>query len=360
MKVVIKIGTQSILSDNGEVLDSVLSNIVDQIARLQKNGHHVVLVSSGAVGSGRHVARAFLGREYGSSIGEKQVLAGLGQHELMHNYSLLFKKYGMLAAQLLLTKQDFHTRQHYLNIARLMREILGHNNIIPIINENDSVSIEELMFTDNDELAGLIAAQLGADMLVILTSVKGVYDGHPDDPNSKIVSIINPKEKWQQVPAIKTAQGRGGMVSKLSTARKISALGITTHIAHAQEKDVIIRIVDGEEIGSKVLPFKKKSKIKSWIAYSSGKNNGSIKINNCLYEIIAGQDKVVSILPVGIEKCSGDFEKGDLIDILAPNGNKIGIGIAKYGAAKLKDFLGSKGQPIFIHCDHLYIENNAL
>lgn len=360
MRIVIKVGTQSILSQTGEIRDGVLLSIVKQITELQKTGAHLVLVSSGAVGSGRRVSRELLGREYGSSIGEKQLLASLGQHELLHAYSMLFKKHGILSAQLLLTKQDFHTRQHYLNIARLLREILEHNNIIPIINENDSVAIEELMFTDNDELAGLIAAQLGADKLIILTSVKGVYDGHPDDPNSKVIPIINPEEKHHQVSVIKTAHGRGGMVSKLSTAQKMSALGISTHIAHIDEPEVIVRIANGESLGTTILPFKKKSSTKRWIAFNCSKNNGRVQINTCLEQIIERKDRIISILPIGIEKCTGDFEKGDLVNIIGPNGNKIGIGIAKYGSKKLRDYLGLKNKPVFIHYDHLYIETKMV
>lgn len=358
MKIVIKVGTQAILSETGLIRDGVLSSIVKQIAELQKTGAHVVLVSSGAVGSGRRVARELFEREYGTSIAEKQLLASLGQHELIHTYSVLFKKYGILSAQLLLTKQDFHTRQHYLNIARLLREILAHSNIIPIINENDSVAIEELMFTDNDELAGLIAAQLGADKLIILTSVKGVYDGHPNDPNSKVIPIINPQEKHHQVSVIKTAHGRGGMVSKLSTAQKMSALGISTHIAHVDEADGIVRIANGESLGTHILPFKKKSSTKRWMAFSCSKSNGRIQINACLEKIIEAKEKIVSILPVGIEKYMGEFEKGDLVDIVASDGSKMGVGIAKYGSKKLDPYLGHKNKPVFIHYDHLYIEHS--
>ncbi len=358
--IIIKVGTQSILSQTGMIRDGVLPSIVKQIAELQKTGAHLVLVSSGAVGSGRRVSRELFGREYGNSIAEKQLLASLGQHELLHTYSTLFKKYDILSAQLLLTKQDFHTRQHYLNIARLLREVLDHKNIIPIINENDSVAIEELMFTDNDELAGLIAAQLGADKLIILTSVKGVYDGHPDDPNSKIIPIINPEEKHHQVSAIKTAHGRGGMVSKLSTAQKMSTLGICTHIAHIDEPDVIVRIANGEPLGTTILPVKKKSSKKRWIAFSCSKNNGRIQINPCLEQIIERKEKITSILPVGIEKCTGEFEKGDLVDIIGQNGNKIGVGIAKYGSNKLHPLLGLKNKPVFIHYDHLYIDTKPI
>ncbi|TAL59754.1 MAG: glutamate 5-kinase, partial [Legionella sp.] len=192
MKVVIKVGTQSILASDGAPCEPVMLHLVEQIVGLQKAGHHVVLVSSGAVGYGRKVAQEF-GGQLGQSLGEKQVLASLGQHELMTVYARLFKAHQLMVSQLLLTKQDFQTRNHYLNIARLLQVILDHKNIIPIINENDSVAIEELMFTDNDELAGLIAAQMNADKLIILSHIAGVFSGDPSQENAKLITTINPE-----------------------------------------------------------------------------------------------------------------------------------------------------------------------
>ena len=315
----------------------------------------MVLVSSGAVSSGRKVARQQLGRQYGTSIGEKQLLASLGQHELINIYSALFKEYNILVSQLLLTKQDFQTRQHYLNIARLLRELLEHKNIVPIINENDSVAIEELMFTDNDELAGLIAAQMNADKLIILSNVKGVYSGHPDVEGSEFIPIIHTEEDWPEISSIKSTHGRGGMSSKLGTARKMSKLGITTHIAGFDEPQVLTRIIALEQLGTTILPSKKKSNIKRWIAYNIDKQTGSISINHCLFDILKENKRVISILPVGIEQCTGNFKKGDLVEIRSRDGLKIGLGIAKYDANKLCECLGQKDQPEFMHYDHLHI-----
>lgn len=355
MKVVIKVGTQSILSQDGTPYEPIMLHLVEQIVALQKIGHHVVLVSSGAVGSGRKVAHQLLGREFGSSLGEKQVLASLGQHELMHVYSTMFKKYNILASQLLLTKQDFHTRHHYLNIARLLRVILEHKNIVPIINENDSVAIEELMFTDNDELAGLIAAQINADKLIILSNVEGVFTGDPAQPQSKLISVINPEEGWPEVSAHKSIHGRGGMVSKLGTSHKMSDLGITTHIASIDTPDVITRLLAQETLGTTILPSKKKSNIKRWMAYNSDKKMGTISINSCLLDILREGKRAISILPVGIVHCTGDFKKSDLVEIVTEEGKKIGIGIAKYDANKLNMLLGQKDKPEFIHYDHLHL-----
>jgi len=354
MKLVIKVGTQSILADDGTPLESVMLNLVEQIVKLYHDGHEIVLVSSGAVGSGRKIARELFKREFGKSIGEKQLLASLGQHELIHLYAKLFKPHKILVSQLLLTRQDFQTRQHYLNISRLLHEIIEHKNIIPIINENDSVSVEELMFTDNDELAGLIAAQMNADKLIIISNVKGVYTTHPTDPNAQLIPVINPNQGWPEVSTAKSTHGRGGMTSKLAMSRKMSALGITTHIVSNDDPAVITKLVAGEPLGTTILPAKKKSNIKRWMAYTADKH-GSIFVNTGLYEILKKNERVISILPIGIEHCDGNFKKGDLVEVLGPNGEKVGVGLAKYDTNRLKSYLGKKDQPEFIHYDYLHI-----
>jgi glutamate 5-kinase len=355
MKLVIKVGTQSILSAEGTPFEPIMRHLVEQIVLLQEAGHHVVLVSSGAVSSGRKVARQMLGREYGGSLGEKQVLASLGQHELMRVYASMFQEHNILTSQILLTKQDFQTRKHYLNISRLLREILEHKNIVPIVNENDSVAIEELMFTDNDELAGLIAAQMNADKLIILSNVEGVYTGHPDNPDSKLIHVIDPKHGWPDVSCAKSTHGRGGMISKLGTAQKMSSLGIKTHIASINQPSVITRIMEQDELGTTVLPSKKKSNIKRWIAYHRDQKTGHIVINDCVLSILLENKRVISILPVGIKECHGDFKKGDMIEIVSPDGQIIGLGIAKYDALKLREYLGQKAKPELIHYDYLHI-----
>jgi glutamate 5-kinase len=355
MKIVIKVGTQSILAQDGTPFEPVMQGLVEQIVQLLREEHFVVLVTSGAVGSGRKVARELLGREYGTSLAEKQVLASIGQPTLMQLYAAMFHRYRILAAQILLTKQDFHTRQHYLNIARLLREISNHKNIVPIINENDSVAIEELMFTDNDELAGLIAAQINAEKLIILSNVAGVYDVHPSDPSAKIIPLIDPEKEWPEASAIKSTHGRGGMMSKLATAKKMANLGITTHVASVDHPSAILRLIVGESLGTTILARKKKSNIKRWMAYSNDRQAGSIMVNSCLVEILQEKERVLSILPVGITKCMGLFKKGDLVEIINPQGEKIGIGIAKYDVNRLNEYLGKKDKPEFIHYDHLHI-----
>lgn len=355
MKLVIKVGTQSILSADGSPIYSILNNLVTQIIELKNQGHQVILVSSGAVGSGRNLAKDSLGKKYGNTVGEKQLLASIGQPELMNLYSNLFKNEKILIAQLLLTKQDFHTRQHYLNIARLLTELLKQKNILPIVNENDSVAIEELMFTDNDELAGLLAGQINADFLILLTNVDGVFSAHPSEPDSKLINTIDPNLDWPKVSAVKSKLGRGGMVSKLDTAKKMSSLGINTAIANVNAESIISKIINKETVGTLIRASKRKSNIKRWIAFSAKASLPSIIINDNLTNLLRNANRVMSILPVGIVDFHGECKKGDLIDILNTNDEKIAVGLARYDFLKLQDYLGLQAKPAFIHYDHLHI-----
>lgn len=357
MKIVVKIGTQSILSAHGVPSEQVMRSVAEQITALQHQGHKIVLVSSGAVGFGRKLACNSLGKSYGASIVEKQVLASLGQHQLMHMYTQLFAEHGVLTSQLLLTKQDFYTRQHYLNVSRLITEILAQRHIMPIVNENDTVAIEELMFTDNDELAGLIAAQIGADKLIVLSHIDGVYTTKPQGGSkAQIITTIRRETDWPRISGTKSIQGRGGMISKLNTARKVSRLGIVTHIASIQEPQIIKRLVTtNETIGTTVLASAKKSNIKRWIAYATPKKVGKITVNEKFLSILQDHQRVVSILPVGIKSYCGDFSRGDVVEVCGPNHRVIGMGIVRYGADRLGKFIGHKKKPALIHYDYLHI-----
>ncbi len=253
MKIVVKVGTQAILAPDGNILEAIMKTLVEQLVELKALDHQVVLVTSGAVASGRYVAREMLHKEFGDSVGERQLLASLGQHVLLNAYANWFKPFGIATSQILLTRQDFLTPEHTSNIDRLIRGLLATDRVIPIINENDSVAIEELMFTDNDELAGLIAAQMNSDKLIILSSIAGVFDGPPDAPSSKLIPVLEPDmTHWPVVSASKTPQGRGGMLSKLDTSRKVSSLGITTHIASVREPSILARLLKGELIGTTI------------------------------------------------------------------------------------------------------------
>lgn len=358
MKVVIKVGSQAIISPDGVVLENIITNIIRQIVALQKQGIQVILVSSGAVALGRILAKKIAKRSYENSIADKQLLASLGQPRLMAIYASICETHELMVSQLLLTKYDFQTKRSYTNILRLLQKSMSQSNVLTIINENDSVAVEELMFTDNDELSGIIAAQIGADKLLLLTSIDGVYDKNPEDPEARLIPIINLNDKHIHTSGAKTILGRGGMSSKLGTARKMASVGIMTHIANTTEKDIILRLVNEDEnIGSRIIPERKKTGRKKFLAFGQSIAAAKITINDCLISVLTNEQSCVSILPIGIVKFDGDFVKGDLIEIVDKHSKKIGIGVARYNAQKLAGYIGNKNKPAFIHYDYLHIES---
>lgn len=244
-RIVVKIGTKALSKENGRIDESVLGDLVNQIAQIKKGGAQVILVTSGAVGSGRSLLKLSGKTE---TIPDKQVFAAIGQVKLMATYSKLLSKLGFLCAQVLVTKEDFRDKEHYQNMRNCFLNML-RDNVIPIVNENDVVAIRELVFTDNDELAGLIAKQLKADAVIILSSVDGMLDN-----NLKVIPEISYKDiasAQKYVTKNKTASGRGGMVSKFATAKKLAALGATVYIANGKKRGVLLDILSGRQVGTK-------------------------------------------------------------------------------------------------------------
>ncbi len=357
---VIKVGTQTLTTPAGLLDVSLLADLIAQIVTLKQQGHFVVLVSSGAVSTGRSLLANRSPLQTNNVINEKQILAAIGQTYLMQAYQKILDRHAMQSAQILLTKQDFITRHHYQNIAHLFESLRQQAFILPIVNENDSVAIQELMFTDNDELAGLLAAQLSADRLILLTNVDGVYDRAPSQPDASIIPVIDPANKnMPSLTAEKSALGRGGMQSKLTTARKMSGLGITTHIANGRTPHIMTRLVNDEAVGTTILPQRKKSSVKRWLAITPqtqdhGLMTPNVTANVCLAEQLRDPDKTLSILPVGIIGVTGEFTKGDRVHVLSEDLELLAIGLARYDSATLISRLGQQKQPVFLHTDTLY------
>ncbi len=256
-RVVVKIGSQTIVDNSGALNVSWLSDLMRQITELKQAGFDIVLVSSGAVASGSGLTSTHKPLSCNSEVAKRQILASLGQAKLIETYNGLLLKHGLLASQILLTKQDFKTKEHYHNITLLFLELLAQNHILPIVNENDTVAITELMFTDNDELAGLVATLVRAEALVILTNVAGIYDRNPSDPDARVIRSINAqKNKWPKITASKSELGRGGMQSKLATAKRMAKAGIRTHIASASEPDCLTGLLRHarSDVGTTILP----------------------------------------------------------------------------------------------------------
>jgi glutamate 5-kinase len=213
------------------------------------------------------------------------------------------------------------------------------------------------MFTDNDELAGLVSAMMNTDMLIILTNVDGIYDGDPDLPGTAIMSTYDPKRIDPSAISTrkKSGFGRGGILTKCQTSEKIAGMGIPVHIANGRTEDIILRILKGEEIGTRFPAKKITSSFKKYMAHAYEEPKGKVVINQGAKEVLLSPLKAHSLLPVGIVEVIGTFKKGDIVRIVDEKDKEVGLGLARYNDKKAKEVLGVKNQPPLIHYDHLYL-----
>jgi len=355
-RIVIKIGSQVLCDPTGALNRGILSNLVSQFGALRAAGWQLLLVSSGAVAAGSGLAGEHLQR-ISNPVTRKQVMAATGQIRLMETYRELFERQGLIIAQVLATKSDFQTRQHYLNMRGCIEALLS-TGIVPVVNENDVVSITELMFTDNDELAGLLAGMVHAELLCLLTTVAGVYDGDPDDAGTRCI------ERWDddlyQVEDIVTrgtsALGRGGMHSKLSIARKVAGLGTEVIIADGTDPQIMHRILGNEQVGTRFRATGDASSAKRWLASADDHATGSVKVNKGAEAALLNANQLASLLPVGIEAVEGRFERGDVIQVFNSSGQLLGCGRARYDYNDALRLMGQHGQKPLIHYDYLYLQ----
>lgn len=241
MRYVIKVGSNVLTRPDGKLDITRMSALVDQVAWLRAQGHEAVLVSSGAVACGR--GELHTDRRLGS-VEQRQLFSALGQAKLINLYYDLFREYNLHVGQVLTMKENFSSRQEYLN-QRACMEVMLANGVIPIVNENDTVSVTELMFTDNDELSGLIAQMMKADTLVLLSNIDGIYSGHPDDARSRLIERVEPEtDLTQYIQDEKSAAGRGGMQSKYATATKIQQSGIRVIIANGKREHILTDLME--------------------------------------------------------------------------------------------------------------------
>jgi glutamate 5-kinase len=351
--VAIKVGSNVITNKEGLPDGQVILDICGQIKTLKDQGHQVLLISSGAVAAGKSLYQF---SKKTDTVVQRQVLASIGQVKLISLYKDVFERQNMLCSQVLVTKEDFKSRTHYLNMQNCLSALLN-NQIVPIINENDVVSVTELMFTDNDELAGLVSAMMNADMLIILTNVDGIYDGDPDEPGTTILTTYDSKKiNLQQIAARKKSGfGRGGILTKCQTSEKIASMGIPVHIANGRTENIILRVLQEEAIGTRFPAKKVTSSFKKYMAHAYEEPKGKVVINQGAKEVLLSPAKAHSLLPVGIVKVMGSFKKGDIIRIVDEKDREIGLGLARYGYKKAKEVLGLKNQSPLIHYDHLYL-----
>lgn len=353
-KIVIKVGTNVLTKEDGLLDMTTISHLVDQIASIKKQGIEVILVSSGAVGAGKSMITVY---NHLNKIVRRQVLSAIGQVRLMNTYMQLFSNYRLFGAQVLATKEDFRDRVHYLNMKNCFQALL-RDNIIPIVNENDVIAVSELMFTDNDELAGLVAAMTNADALIILSNVDGVLNGSPDDPKSKVILEIaaDDKKVLNLIAPTRSSFGRGGMHTKLRIAQKAAKVGIETIIAKGKRHHILLDIVKGNFIGTRFKAKTTLSNVKKWIAYNHEEQKGKVYINKGAELALCSTEKISSLLPIGVIKMEGEFKKGDILQVLNERGEMIGLGMAQYNVKTAQQNIGKKDKKALIHYDYLLIE----
>jgi glutamate 5-kinase len=353
-RICIKVGSNVLTKDDGLPDEDMIRSLTEQISRLKSGGWQVIVVSSGAVASGRSV---FKTTKKLDTVVQRQLLSSVGQVKLMNLYTTFFRETGLLCAQVLVTKQDFKDREHYLNMQNCLSALLI-NNIIPIVNENDVISITELMFTDNDELAGLISLMMDVEQLYILTNVDGIYDGNPSDASARVISEFDEsKHSIRHIATVRSSFGRGGIITKCHTAQRVARLGIPVTIANGKTSDIINRLVTNENLGTKFKPRKSTSGVKKWIASSQSHSKGKVIINEGAKKIITSAG-VASLLPVGVVRVDGEFIAGEVISIFDEAGVEIGLGRSMYSSKKAHLVIGQKNQKPIIHYDHLYIHSD--
>ncbi len=354
-KIAVKIGSNVLTRADGTLDITRMSALVDQISQLHKKGVEIVMISSGAVASGRSVMGISKKMDV---LDQRQLYSAVGQAKLINHYYDLFREQGITVGQVLTTKENFGSRRHYLNQRNCMRVML-ENSVIPIVNENDAVSVSELMFTDNDELSGLIASMMDMHALIILSNIDGIFDGSPSNPESKVIGQI---EKGQDISdfieSSKSTFGRGGMLTKTTIARKIADEGIDVYIANGKRENVLLQLLD-KKLDVVCTHFIASSgdvsSVKKWIAHSEGFAKGEIHVNENAAKVLVGE-KAVSLLPIGATQIVGDFEKDDIVRIFDQDGLLLGVGKVQYDSEKARTVLGRKNQKPLVHCDYLYLE----
>lgn len=335
----------------------VIKNITDQVSTLMEAGNEVVLVSSGAIGAGLGLLKLAKKKK---SISELQAIASVGQNHLMDIYNEFFAKRKHMAGQILLTQEDFNDRKRFLNIKHTINTLLRHN-AIPVINENDSVSTEEIKCGDNDRLSSLVADLSDSDMLIILTDVDGLYDGNKK-VIKEVIKVTNDMRSFCHGKGCEISTG--GMITKIEAIKMAAESGIECFIAKGRKKDVLLNIFGGKNVGTRFIPSSKKINArKRWIAHSM-KSRGKITIDQGAGRAIETGRK--SLLPSGIVGSQGKFKDGDVVDIIDPKGRTIAKGITNYTRAeiekikglktsRLEEVLGYKDYAEVVHKDNLVI-----
>lgn len=366
-RVVVKIGTAALSNETGGLDEAKVAWLAGQVHALRERGLQVAVVSSGAIGAGMNALQI---ERRPTRLPELQACAAIGQGRLAAVYDRCFQQRGYHAAQMLLTRDDFDDRRRYLNASNALHAILEYG-AVPLINENDTISVEEiaLTFTDNDSLAALVTHLVGAEMLILLTVVDGLYRNPNASPNERRVLPLVTKvtdEVRRLAAASRSRGGKGGMASKIEAARTASSAGAIVVIANAQEGRVLERVFDGEPLGTLFLPaVERMASRKRWLRFGS-RPKGTVVVDAGARRALTAQGK--SLLPSGIVRVRGEFARGDLVAVSDETGNEFARGLVNYSADEMKKILGRKTSAIrrilgeapydeAIHRDHLVLND---
>ncbi len=346
-RVVVKVGSAVLTTDDGLNSDAI-NRIAEQLSALSDQGMDIVFVSSGAVTAGRQRIRERTkknGKKF-TDLPSRQAASAIGQVRLMHDYDEAFARYDKITAQVLLTRNGLKNRKRFLNARNTIERLLEWG-VIPIINENDTVSVQELEFGDNDTLGAMCLGLTGADLFVNLTSADGVFDKNPENhSDAKAIPTID-NIGALDIEAMcdgKTTVGSGGMYSKLRAARRAAQLGVPTLILSGTGKFDIVRAMDGEKCGTLVLPEAHTiSNKKFWLAYHDDPS-GSILVDKGAAGALLTKGK--SLLPIGISAVDGCFERGALVFIKTLDGDELGVGLSNFASNELELIKGKRTDKI--------------
>ena len=341
---VVKVGSRSLTDDNGQLDRIQVANLARQLLVLVDMGKRVVLVSSGAVASG--VGKLGLPSRP-TDLATLQAVAAIGQTHLIQVYEQTFAEHGRHAAQILLTASELDDRVAYLNVRNTLRRLL-EMGAIPIINENDTVAVDELKttFGDNDRLAGMVAGLLEGSVLAILSDVRGLFDRDPRDPEARVVSTVERIDESVEdmVRDRKTGVSKGGMASKLTTAKFVTNSGQSVIIAWGREPNVLIQLAQGETIGTLFLPQSKTlTPRKRWIGFSA-QPAGQLVVDDGAAKAMCIDGR--SLLAIGVREVSGDFGKGDIVSIVNLQSTEVARGLINYSSTQVRQIRGCRSDRI--------------
>ncbi len=342
-RVVVKIGSRVLASPENGLDTALIGGLAAEIAQMRADGREVILVSSGAVAAGR--------RELGlgdrpRTIPQKQAAAAIGQSRLMRAYEDAFATHGLTVAQILLTREDLANRQRFQN-ARATLDTLLACGIVPVINENDTVVVDEIKFGDNDNLSALVTSLVEAHLLVIMTDIDGYYDADPRKyPDARLVPLVKAitREVEQAAGDTGSSVGTGGMATKIAAAKKAGQFGVATVMLNGRTAGNLTGAFEGEEIGTLFLPAHESlNRRKHWIAHTL-RPTGRIILDAGAHQVLARHGR--SLLPSGITGVEGKFSRGDCVRVCAPDGTEFARGIVDYSGEEIGKILGHKSGEI--------------